>query len=92
MKTGPEYFLDLPDVLADARSGAGLRLDERRSREVIGMGMGFEHPLDSSTGFARAAARIASARADVGFARGEVEIEHRIDHRRAGRVSGSDTR
>ena len=42
----PENFLDVADVLADANLGAGLELEVGRARQVVGMGMGLEHPID----------------------------------------------
>jgi hypothetical protein len=39
-----EDALHVLDVLADADDRAGARLDEGRGRQVIGMGVGFQHP------------------------------------------------
>jgi hypothetical protein len=49
----PEDLLHVPDVLADANLGAGLELEVGRARQVIGMGMRLEHPIDLETAVCR---------------------------------------
>ena len=41
-----EDALHVLDVFTNADFSAGLRLDERRAREVVGMRMCLEHPFD----------------------------------------------
>jgi len=48
-----KYLLDVADVLADADFGAGLELDVGRSGQVVGVGMGLEHPIDSEPRISR---------------------------------------
>src|SRR3546814_7408891 len=47
-----EYPLHLGDVRADADPAAERRLQVRRGREVVGMGVGLEDPVDRETLFA----------------------------------------
>jgi hypothetical protein len=55
-----EDALHVADVLADADARAGARLDEGRGGQVVGMGVGFQHPGQVQP-CSPAAARIASA-------------------------------
>jgi hypothetical protein len=74
-----ELRLHLADALADGDAPAELRLQPARRREVIGMGMRFEQPLNAQ-------ALLAHRRDDAfGRVRGRaacagVEVEHRVDH------------
>jgi len=43
---GPEDLLYLADMLADPDLGAGLALDIGRARQMVGMGVGLQHPID----------------------------------------------
>ena len=47
VEDGAEDALHVIDVLANADLRAGLRLDERCAREVVGMRVGLQHPFDS---------------------------------------------
>ena len=80
LKIGPEDALHVLDVLADADLRAGLRLDVGRAGEVVGMGVGFEHPFDRVAGLLGGLQdRLDRARVDL--ARIVIVVEHRIDHR-----------
>ena len=75
-----EGVLDDADVLADADPAAQPLLQIGRGREVVGMDVGFEDPLDLQPVVAEMGDD-GVGRAGVGVARGIVEVEHGIDHR-----------
>lgn len=43
---GAEDLLHLADLLADPDTSAGLELDVSRARQMVGMVVGLEHPID----------------------------------------------
>ena len=61
IEDGAEDLLHLADVLADADLRAGLQLDVGRAGQVVGVGMGLQHPLDREALGLWPSARIASA-------------------------------
>ena len=77
----PEDLLDLADMLADTDLRAGLQLDIGGARQVVGMGMGLEHPLDGeAVGLRRFEDRVGGpGRAGAGRL---VVVEDRVDHHR----------
>ena len=79
-----ENLLHVADVLADRDSRARFRPEERGCGQVVGMGVGFQHPVDRQPRFF-GRGEDCLCRADVGGSRSEVEIEHRIDDRGAAR-------
>jgi hypothetical protein len=76
---GPEDLLHLSDVLADADLGLRLCLDIGRGREMIGMGMGLEHPDDADTLRLRLGQN-SPGRISRSLSRTMVIVEHRVDH------------
>ena len=84
-----EDLLHVADVLANTDLGAGLELDIGRARQMIGMGVRLEHPLNGET------VGGSGGENDVcglgrGLAARMVVIEHRIDHRRSLRLGIGD--
>ena len=77
----PEDPLHVRDVLADADLRPGLGLDVGRTRQMVGMGMGLQRPLDR---VARLLGRLEHRldRARVDRAGVVVVVEDRIDDRR----------
>src|SRR3546814_5580997 len=73
-----ESILHHGDVETDAKPAAQLLLQVGRGRQVVGMHMGFDDPLDSQALLAHEGDdRV--GRMSGGAARGGVEIEHRVD-------------
>ena len=74
----PENPLNVLDVFADADPGAGLGLDIGRAGQMVGMGVGLQHPLDRIAGLAgRLQHGLDGARVDRSVV--VVVVEHRVD-------------
>ena len=71
--------LHVLDVLADADPRAGLGLDVRRAREMIGVGVGLERPVEGDASVARSL-QDRFHRAGVDLAGILIVVEHGIDH------------
>ena len=76
----PENLLHLFDVLADADLGRGLRLEIGRSRQMIGMSMGLEHPDDART-LGVSLSQDSPGRFNRSIARAMIIVENRVNHR-----------
>jgi len=85
IKDRAEDLLDLANVLADANLRAGPALDIGRTAQVIGMRVRLECPNDAKAlGSGSLQHRVGRAR--VNLARGEIEIQHRVDDRSCARL------
>ena len=73
-----EDLLHIANMRADPDSRAGLALDEGCRAQMVGMGVGFEHALDRHA-FLFGGGKDRFGRAHVRLARGEIEVEHRVD-------------
>src|SRR3546814_1235481 len=71
-----EDLLHVTDMLANADQRAGLCLDIGGGREMVGMGVGFQHHGDAPALVLRHR-QYPVGRAGIDLAAGQVEIEHR---------------
>ena len=76
----PENALHVANMFANADLGARLGTDVRRTRQMIGMGMGFQHPIDDQAKRFRPRQN-GIDRAVVDFAGLVIVIEDRVDDR-----------
>ena len=80
IKHRAENLLHVAHMFADPDKCAGLVLDVRGGREVVGVNMGLQHPIDF--GVIRLCCRQQSInRTDGRLSRSVIVVEHRIDHR-----------
>src|SRR3546814_7628366 len=82
-----EDLLHVTDMLANADQCAGLCLDIGGGREMVGMGVGFQHHGDAPALVLRHR-QYPVGRAGIDLAAGQVEIKHGVD-RKSTRLNSS---
>ena len=80
-----EYVLYRHDMFANGNLAAELFLQIGRSRQMVGMGMGFEKPLDRQALFLNIGNHLVGG-LEGGPAGSRVEIEYAVDYGRAFRL------